>query len=132
MQGFRVVILAFLGFLGTGRCGSAFVDGNHIRVFLFGQAAYFQEVAIDLRNNSCQGLDNNMIDGKVHSVLIGGHDIWDVYRRDDDWYCILYDNYECTGEDKLFVPGGANNLRTVSWENRVHGVLCINDQWTMD
>ena len=31
------------------------------------------------------------IDGKVQSALVGGDDIWDVYKRNDEWYCILYE-----------------------------------------
>lgn len=113
-----------------GAVNAQFVFDTHIRVFLFGQAAYFSEVAIDVRNDTCLSLDNNLIDGKVQSVLVGGHNIWDVYDRKDEWYCILYDNYDCQGsEDAMIpVPGGANNLGTVGWGNRVHGVRCFNDE----
>jgi len=38
-----------------------------------------------------EALTECRIDGKVQSVLIGGHDIWDVYERKDQWYCILYE-----------------------------------------
>lgn len=90
--------------IATLRClaatlGLGLVDGVHaqyvardrIRVFLFGQTSYFSEVAVEVLNDTCLSLDNNLIDGKVQSVLVGGHDIWDVYRRDDEWYCILYE-----------------------------------------
>lgn len=84
-----VSLSTVLGFLGG--VGAQYVASDHIRVFLFGQTSYFSEVAVDLRNNTCLSLDNNMIDGKVQSVLVGGHDIWDVYRRTDEWYCVLYE-----------------------------------------
>ncbi|KAK7187789.1 hypothetical protein DPSP01_010837 [Paraphaeosphaeria sporulosa] len=106
-----------------------YVATDHIRVFLFGQTSYFSEVAVDVRNNTCLSLDNNLIDGKVQSVLVGGHNIWDVYQRNDEWYCILYDNFDCTGSEAsmITVAGGTNNLATAGWGNRVHGLRCIND-----
>lgn len=63
MQHFGIAILSLLlGSAATVRGGgSQFVDEGHIRVFLFGEAAYFSEVAIDLVNNTCLGLDNNML-----------------------------------------------------------------------
>lgn len=85
--------IATLGFLAGLLCGAEaqYVAPDHIRVFLFGQTSYFSEVAVDVHNDTCLSLDNNLIDGKVQSVLVGGHDIWDVYQRDDKWYCVLYE-----------------------------------------
>lgn len=130
MQNIAATILVLLlAFLPVVRCTSDFVFSDHIRVFLFGKAAYFSEVAIDMRNDTCLGLDNNLIDGKVQSVLVGGHDIWDVFNRDDEWYCMLYDNYNCEGsaDSMILVAGGTNNLETAGWDNRVHGLQCINE-----
>lgn len=58
------LLLALYGIVSGS---NQFVSDNHLRVFLFGQAAYFSEVAIDLVNNTCLGLDNNML---VHSSAI--------------------------------------------------------------
>jgi hypothetical protein len=87
----RIATFAAALGLGGGFVRGQYVATDNIRVFLFGQTSYFSEVAVDVHNNTCVSLDNNLIDGKVQSVLVGGHDIWDVYGRDDEWYCILYE-----------------------------------------
>ncbi|CAI6337150.1 unnamed protein product [Periconia digitata] len=104
------------------------VTSDKIKVFLFGAPAFYSEVGVEVRNNTCLSLDNNLIDGRVKSALVGGHDVLSVQARTDRWYCVLWDNYDCQGENesRLFVPGGENNLMSAGWGSRVHGVQCFN------
>jgi hypothetical protein len=66
------------------------------------------------------------IDGRVESALIGGFDIPTVMSRRDSWYCTLYDNYDCEGDanSTLIFSAGVNNLRSVDWQTKVHGIMC--------
>ncbi|KAF2019181.1 hypothetical protein BU24DRAFT_447747 [Aaosphaeria arxii CBS 175.79] len=109
------------------------ISKDRIKVFLFASPAFWGEVAIDAYKNQCIDLDNNLIDGSVQSILIGAHDIPTVMKRTDDWYCMFYDNYDCTGneEDMLVFAAGVNNLRSVRWETKIHALKCIieNDDY---
>ncbi|PVI04502.1 hypothetical protein DM02DRAFT_179289 [Periconia macrospinosa] len=121
------LVLIFLALLGLVSADPV-VTSDKIKVFLFGAPAFYSEVGVDVRNNTCLSLDNNLIDGRVKSVLVGGHDVWLVQARKDQWYCVLWDNYDCQGtnDQRLFVPGGENNLGTAGWGSRVHGIQCFN------
>ncbi|EAT78943.1 hypothetical protein SNOG_13496 [Parastagonospora nodorum SN15] len=45
------------------------------------------------------------IDGRVQSLLVGGHDVATVLRRDDYWNCRFFDNYDCIEtDDCLTIP----------------------------
>ncbi|KAF2676007.1 hypothetical protein K458DRAFT_425100 [Lentithecium fluviatile CBS 122367] len=105
------------------------VSADRIKVFLFGAVAFGLEVTVDMRNNTCHSLDNNLIDGMVKSVLVGGPDVSSVLSRDDGWYCVFYDNYACNGTETemLVIPSGENNLKSSGWHTRVHGLQCINE-----
>lgn len=125
-----LVFFACLALTGLA-IANDFVANDRIKVFLYGGVAFCAEVSVDMANDTCHGLDNNLIDGMVFSALIGGNDVGTVLKRDDSWYCIFYDNYGCTGDDdnRMFIPGGDNNLQTSGWHNRVHGLRCINEQY---
>lgn len=120
-------VLALAGLAIT----SDFVANDRIKVFLYGGVAFCAEVSVDMLNDTCHSLDNNLIDGMVFSALVGGNDVRTVLRRDDSWYCIFYDNYDCNGDDdnRMYIPGGDNNLQTSGWHDRVHGLRCINEQY---
>ncbi|PSN69348.1 hypothetical protein BS50DRAFT_464356, partial [Corynespora cassiicola Philippines] len=105
------------------------ISGNRIKVFLFAAPAFFSEVAVDAYNNTCVSLDNNLIDGRVRSILVGGHDVVSVLSRTDGWYCDFFDNYDCSGDDtqrKTFADG-VNNLGSSGWGRRIHSIRCTNE-----
>lgn len=83
--------------LGTlvGLAGSAAADemvtSGRIKVQLFAAPGYLSEVSVDAYNNICLSLDNNLIDGLVQSILVGGHDVATVLQRDDFWNCRFYE-----------------------------------------
>ena len=61
MMGRQLLATLCFALLGlAGRGAAQYADENHIRVFLFGSAAYFSEVAVDVYNASCLSLDNNL------------------------------------------------------------------------
>jgi hypothetical protein len=89
------------------------------------------------------------IDGRVQSILVGGHDVASVIKRDDYWNCCFYEyvsfrffpltpqntdvkfsNYDCkaTNDDFLTIPDGVNNLGSVGWGTRIRGLKCRNFQ----
>lgn len=121
---FTTLLLAWTG-LATA---DDTVTAGRIKVQLFAGPSYLSEVSVDAYNNQCLSLDNNLIDGLVQSILVGGHDVATVLKRDDYWTCRFYDNYDCTGSlDKyLTVPDGVNNLGSIGWGTRIHGLRCRN------
>ena len=106
MQLFTVVtsfIFALLGVVAADPEG-------HVKVFLFAHPAFISEVQIDALNSTCFSLRNNLygfayprhwpniklmrnrrIDGKVQSLLVGGHDVASVIARKDYWWCMFYE-----------------------------------------
>lgn len=106
------------------------VTAGRIKVQLFAEPSFVSEVSVDAYNNQCLSLDNNLIDSRVQSILVGGHDVATVLRRDDYWTCRFYDNYSCTGniDEYLTVPDGVNNLGSIGWGTRIHGLRCRNFQ----
>lgn len=50
------LVLALAGFA----LGGDIVANDHIKVFLFGAAAFYSEVAVDVRNDTCLSLNNNL------------------------------------------------------------------------
>ena len=54
--------LCFLFALGLIGCVTAddAVAEDRIKVFLFGAVAFGLEVSVDMRNDTCHGLDNNL------------------------------------------------------------------------
>ncbi|KAF2279009.1 uncharacterized protein EI97DRAFT_456418 [Westerdykella ornata] len=103
------------------------VREDRIKVFLYAAPAFWQEVAVDAYRDACTNLDNNLIDGSVQSILVGGHDIVSVLQRKDSWYCTFYDNYGCIGDGDpaatLVVADGVNNLQSVNKTN-IHAFRC--------
>ncbi|KAF2877273.1 hypothetical protein BDV95DRAFT_481777 [Massariosphaeria phaeospora] len=116
------------GIIGGVRADDPVTEGR-IKVFLFASPAFFAEVAVDAQRDKCVSLYNNLIDSKVQSVLVGGHDVAAVSRRRDYWYCVFYNNYECRGEeaDMLMFPDGINNIAGDQWEARIHSLRCSVD-----
>lgn len=119
--GSSLLILALSGVASAG-----FVSPDRIKVFLFAAPAFWQEVAIDAYKNVCIDLDNNLIDGRVQSILIGGHSVPEVMERKDDWYCTFYDNYDCidNANGTMIFSAGVNNLRSVGWQKKIHALMC--------
>lgn len=86
------------------------------------------------------------IDGRVQSVLVGGHDVVSVLSRDDHWFCQFFEyvlsvslrqmswltsssNYDCqseSGDQYLTFPDGVNNLASIGWGTRIHSLRCGN------
>ncbi|KAF2636746.1 hypothetical protein P280DRAFT_408456 [Massarina eburnea CBS 473.64] len=129
MRNFLAAFVVFaVGLAGLVASDDVEVASDRIKVFLFAAPAFYSEVGVEVRNSTCLSLDNNLIDGRVKSVLVGGHDVWRVLDRSDNWYCVLWDNYNCTGTDdsRVIVPGGENNLASAGWGSRVHGIQCVN------
>ncbi|KAF2656153.1 hypothetical protein K491DRAFT_597531 [Lophiostoma macrostomum CBS 122681] len=131
----RTPLLSTLGLLslcGLGATQNHLVDDQHIKVFLFAYPAFWSQVAVDAPKDVCVDLDNNMIDGRVQSALVGGFDVASVMNRTDNWYCTFYDNYDCEGDvnSTLVFSAGVNDLRSANWQDKVHGILCTieNDQ----
>ncbi|KAH7382367.1 hypothetical protein DE146DRAFT_668606 [Phaeosphaeria sp. MPI-PUGE-AT-0046c] len=105
------------------------VTKTRIKVQLFAGPAFVSEVSVDAYHKQCLSLDNNLIDGRVQSFLIGGHDVATVLQRDDYWNCKFFDNYECRENNEvLTVPDGVNNLASIDWGTRIHGLRCDNFQ----
>ncbi|KAL5113429.1 hypothetical protein ACEQ8H_008697 [Pleosporales sp. CAS-2024a] len=107
----------------------ALVTKGRIKVQLFAAPAFVSEVSVDAYNAQCLSLDNNLIDGRVQSLLVGGHDVATVLQRDDYWTCQFYDNYECKQSqsgDALTIPDGANNLASIGWGTRIQSLKCTN------
>ncbi|KAF1946935.1 hypothetical protein EJ02DRAFT_450269 [Clathrospora elynae] len=106
------------------------ITQGRIKIQLFAAPSFLSEVSVDAYNNICLSLDNNLIDGRVQSILVGGHDVGTVLQRDDFWNCRFYDNYDCKGDDNLqaflAVADGVNNLASVGWGTRIHGLRCRN------
>lgn len=71
--------------------GSDLISPNRIKVQLFASPSFFSEVSVDAYNDICLSLDNNLIDGRVQSILVGGHDVGSVLARDDYWGCAFYE-----------------------------------------
>ncbi|KAH7131842.1 hypothetical protein B0J11DRAFT_428007 [Dendryphion nanum] len=121
-------ILSTAGLLALYAQGAAggLVSNDRIKVFLFAAPAFWQEVAVDAYKNVCIDLDNNLIDGRVQSILIGGHSVPEVMSRDDSWYCTFYDNYDCIGDvnGTMIFSAGVNNLRSVGWQKKIHALMC--------
>ena len=89
------------------------ISGTKIKVQLFAAPSFLSEVSVDAYNNQCLSLDNNLyvahlslprmiggvivltqsysIDGRVQSILVGGHDVQAVLNRDDYWSCRFYE-----------------------------------------
>jgi hypothetical protein len=157
---------------GTAAAGDI-ITSLRIKVQLFAAPAFFSEVSVDAYNNLCLSLDNNLylaplrfalvmpacphvqywrarrIDGRVQSILVGGHDVAAVLARDDYWYCQFfecvaprpvtpapvtihwhsYSNYDCTADNKdkfLTFADGVNNLASIDWGTRIHSLRCYN------
>ncbi|KAF2824097.1 hypothetical protein CC86DRAFT_371515 [Ophiobolus disseminans] len=103
------------------------VTKGRIKVQLFAAPAFVSEVSVDAYNGLCLSLDNNLIDGRVQSVLVGGHDVGAVLKRDDSWNCRFFDNYDCKEtEDCLTIPDGVNNLASIGWGTRIRSLRCRN------
>ncbi|KAF1922414.1 uncharacterized protein M421DRAFT_27855, partial [Didymella exigua CBS 183.55] len=108
---------------------SDLIASNRIKVQLFAAPAFFSEVSVDVYDNKCLSLDNNLIDGRVQSILVGGHDVSAVLSRADYWYCQFFDNYECkiqSGDQYLTFADGVNNLASIGWGTRIHSLQCFN------
>ncbi|KAF2746370.1 hypothetical protein M011DRAFT_404765 [Sporormia fimetaria CBS 119925] len=101
------------------------VREDRIKVFLYAQPAFWEEVAIDAIKDTCAHLTNSLIDGRVKSILIGGDDVVEVLQRVDNWYCIFYNNYSCVGDDKdtLIISDGINNLQSAN-RTQIHSLKC--------
>ncbi|KAJ8111572.1 hypothetical protein OPT61_g5865 [Boeremia exigua] len=72
---------------------------------------------------------DRQIDGRVQSILIGGHDVSSVLARDDYWYCQFFDNYDCEGDSSdqyLTFADGVNNLASIGWGVKIHSLRCCN------
>ncbi|XP_014553974.1 hypothetical protein COCVIDRAFT_40110 [Bipolaris victoriae FI3] len=112
------------------------ITSGKIKVQLFAAPSFLSEVSVDAYNNQCLSLDNNLIDGRVQSILVGGHDVASVLQRDDFWNCRFYDNYDCKGDmdmdSYLTVPDGVNNLGSIGWGTKIHGLKCRNFASTDD
>ncbi|KAF2797104.1 hypothetical protein K505DRAFT_236249 [Melanomma pulvis-pyrius CBS 109.77] len=127
-------VLALLTALLLALCGVGAADDavgeNRIKVFLFAEPAFFSEVQVDAVNNTCVSLLNNLIDGRVQSLLVGGHDVSTVLKRMDYWYCVFYDNYACAGteDQNLVFPDGVNNLASANWQTKIHSLQCTTDR----
>lgn len=67
------------------------VNKQRIKVQLFAGPAFVSEVSVDAYSNQCLSLDNNLIDGRVQSILVGGHDVATVLKRDDAWNCRFFE-----------------------------------------
>lgn len=105
------------------------VTKTRIKVQLFAGPAFVSEVSVDAYDKQCLSLDNNLIDGRVQSFLIGGHDVLTVLQRDDYWNCKFFDNYDCKDDNEvLTIPDGVNNLASIGWGTRIHGLKCHNFQ----
>ncbi|USP74693.1 hypothetical protein yc1106_01967 [Curvularia clavata] len=106
------------------------ITPSKIKVQLFAAPSFLSEVSVDAYNNQCLSLDNNLIDGRVQSILVGGHDVATVLQRDDYWNCRFYDNYSCGGDTNLdqylTVPDGVNNLGSIGWGTKIHSLKCRN------
>lgn len=105
------------------------IANNRIKVQLFAAPAFFSEVSVDAYNSQCLSLDNNLIDGRVQSILVGGHDVPSVLARDDYWYCQFFDNYDCTSDSSdyyLTFADGVNNLASIGWGTKIHSLRCCN------
>jgi hypothetical protein len=123
---FSTLLLAWAGFALAGDT----ITSGKIKVQLFAAPSFLSEVSVDAYNNQCLSLDNNLIDGRVQSILVGGHDVATVLARDDYWNCRFYDNYDCDGDDNLdrylAISDGANNLGSIAWGTKIHGLRCRN------
>jgi hypothetical protein len=104
------------------------VTKGRIKVQLFAAPAFVSEVSVDAYHNQCLSLDNNLIDGRVQSLLVGGHDVAGVLKRDDYWNCRFFDNYECKDNagDYLTIADGVNNLSSIGWGTRIRSLRCRN------
>ena len=124
-------VAVFLVALSAGLAAADdLVTRTRIKVQLFAAPAFVSEVSVDAYSQQCLSLDNNLIDGRIQSILIGGHDVSTVLKRDDAWMCRFFDNYDCsTNDDKkdcLVIPDGVNNLDSIGWGTRIHSLMCRN------
>jgi hypothetical protein len=101
-------------------------------------------------------ISDSRIDGRVQSLLVGGHDVATVLRRDDFWNCQFFEyvcalrqsletrgkgreannihsNYDCKAndgcsdsDDCLVIPDGVNNLASKGWGTRIRSLMCKN------
>jgi hypothetical protein len=55
-----LIILITLALIGCAIADDA-VANDRIKVFLFGAVAFGLEVSVDMRNDTCHGLDNNLL-----------------------------------------------------------------------
>jgi hypothetical protein len=99
--------------LATLTAADDIVTKARIKVQLFAAPAFVSEVSVDAYHMQCLSLDNNLyaprlvtgakcvvclfsllmggrIDGRVQSVLVGGHDVAAVLKRDDYWSCAFF------------------------------------------
>ncbi|KAL1800770.1 hypothetical protein ACET3X_001112 [Alternaria dauci] len=129
---FSTLLLAWPGFVLAGDT----ITSGKIKVQLFAAPSFLSEVSVDAYNNQCLSLDNNLIDGRVQSILVGGHDVATVLQRDDYWSCRFYDNYDCNGDDDmdryLAISDGTNNLGSIGWGTKIHGLKCCNREYYDD
>ncbi|UPX20637.1 uncharacterized protein EKO05_0010865 [Ascochyta rabiei] len=121
----------FSSLLASARLAVAddMITNLRIKVQLFAAPAFFSEVSVDAYNNQCLSLDNNLIDGRVQSILVGGHDVAAVLSRDDYWYCQFFDNYDCKSDRSdqyLTFADGVNNLASIGWGISIHSLRCCN------
>ncbi|KAF2714052.1 hypothetical protein K504DRAFT_368821 [Pleomassaria siparia CBS 279.74] len=124
---FSIFASLLLALCSVVAADDAVTDGR-IKVFLFAQPAFFSQVQVDAQNDTCVSLRNNLIDGRVQSLLVGGQNVTAVLKRMDYWWCVFYDNYSCAGsEDTMLVyPDGMNNLASIDWQAKIHGLRCTN------
>lgn len=127
-------LLGALAGLVGGAAADGMVTSTRIKVQLFAAPGYLSEVSIDAHNDVCVSLDNNLIDGMVQSILVGGHDVATVLQRNDFWHCQFYDNYDCKGDTDAYlaIPDGVNSLGSHGWGTRIHGIRCHNAEFGND
>ncbi|KNG52235.1 hypothetical protein DDE82_006192 [Stemphylium lycopersici] len=96
----RLVSLStlLLAWAGFVAAGDTITSGK-IKVQLFAAPSFLSEVSVDAYNNQCLSLDNNL-------------------------------NYDCKGDTDmdqyLSIADGANNLGSIGWGTKIHGLKCRN------
>lgn len=105
---FTTLLAAWTGVAAAGDL----VTKGRIKVQLFAAPSFVSEVSVDANNNQCLSLDNNLyapiihpshlcqgrvliggcrIDGRIQSILVGGHDVATVLQRLDYWTCRFFE-----------------------------------------